>query len=211
LRPGSEPPRHGRRVALERILLPAALAPLPASAFDNRLPKDELELKYKTPRTPGPKPTDLGPRASGLKPCLDGKPHCFSSSAETFDDNDLYNADYGTTADWLVTPFKYSKPLAAASEDVSAAIAAYPPGQGGIDGGGFKVIEERVLKDSAYIYVQFESQRRGYIDDMEFYLKDGVANVRTSSRLGYLDMGVNAKVQRIDRACLDSPDELHII
>ena len=28
---------------------------------------------------------------------------------------------------------------------------------------------------------------------MEFALKDGICNVRTSSRLGYLDAGVNAK------------------
>ena len=29
--------------------------------------------------------------------------------------------------------------------------------------------------------------------DVEFALQDGTANVRTSSRLGYLDLGVNAK------------------
>ena len=33
----------------------------------------------------------------------------------------------------------------------------------------------------------------GYVDDVEFALADGVANMRTSSRLGYLDLGVNAK------------------
>ncbi|KAL1519761.1 hypothetical protein AB1Y20_023269 [Prymnesium parvum] len=190
--------RLSRRAALHQALLPAAACfvacPLPSRAFDNRLPPDELELKYKTPRTPGPKPTDIGPDAAGgLKPCIDGKPHCFSSSPETFEDNDLYNADYGTTADWLVEPFRYEMALPAAVDDVKAAIAAYPPGQNGVDGGGFKVIEERVAADSAYIYVQFEARRRGYIDDMEFSLKDGIANVRTSSRLGYLDMGVNAK------------------
>ena len=56
-----------------------------------------------------------GPRdGNGVKPCVDGKPHCFSSSPERFDDNDLFNADYGTTAGWLVDPFKYDKPLAEA-------------------------------------------------------------------------------------------------
>ena len=46
----------------------------------------------------------------------------------------------------------------------------------------------------AYLYVQFESRRRGYIDDVEFLLADGTMQLRTSSRLGYLDLGVNAKV-----------------
>ena len=47
----------------------------------------------------------------------------------------------------------------------------------------------------AYLYVQFESRRRGYIDDVEFLLADGTMQLRTSSRLGYLDLGVNAKVR----------------
>ena len=42
-----------RRGAVVGALL-AATSPiiLPAAAFDNRLPPDELELKYKSPRTP---------------------------------------------------------------------------------------------------------------------------------------------------------------
>ena len=135
-----------------------------------------------------------GPRdGNGVKPCVDGKPHCFSSSPERFDDNDLFNADYGTTAGWLVDPFKYDKPLAEALSELKGAIAAYPPGQRGIDGGGFKLMEERSDEKTAYLYVQFESGRKGYIDDVEFALGSGVANVRTSSRIGYTDMGVNAK------------------
>ena len=73
------------------------------------------------------------------------------------------------------------------------AIAAYPPGQRGIDGGGFKIVSEKSDARSAYVYVLFESLRKGYVDDVEFSLQDGVCNFRTSSRLGYLDLGVNAK------------------
>ena len=60
--------------------------------------------------------------------------------------------------------------LAEALADVKAAIDSYPPGQRGIDGGGFKVITEKsdVAAERAYIYVQFESRRKGYIDDVEF-------------------------------------------
>jgi len=195
----SLPPRHSSRRALLQNLAPAlslvGLAGVrPASAFENRLPVDEMELKYKTPRTKGPKPTDLGPRAGGgLKPCIDGKPHCFSTSAVTFDDSDLYEADSGPPEEWLVSPFTYQKPLAEAVADLRAAIAAYPPGQSGIDGGGYQTVSDQVSEAGAYTYVQFESRRKGYVDDMEFSLAKGVLNVRTSSRLGYTDAGVNAK------------------
>ena len=49
------------------------------------------------------------------------------------------------------------------------------------------------------MYVQFESLKNGYIDDVEFaYIKGGIGGeraiqVRSSSRVGYLDFGVNAK------------------
>ena len=153
----SVPPRHsslgaysgsgGSRRALLQNLVPAlglvGLCVPPASAFENRLPVDEMELKYKTPRTKGPKPTDLGPRAGGgLKPCLDGKPHCFSTTAVTFDDSDLYEADSGPPEEWLVSPFTYQKPLAEAVADVRSAIGAYPPGQRGIDGGGSQTVRD---------------------------------------------------------------------
>ena len=188
-----------RRAALQHalpLLLAATPAMIPRSAigFDNRLPPDEIELNYKTPRTPGPKPADIGPRAGNqLKPCIDGKPHCFSSSPEDRSDDELDTADYGETSEWLVKPFRFSKPLAEALADLKAAIGAYPPGQRGIDGGGFKLVTESATADGVYLYVQYEAQRKGYIDDMEWVLSNNVAQVRTSSRLGYLDMGVNAK------------------
>ena len=174
-------PFQDSSIAAPSFLPATALPALPALAFENRLPPDEVELKYKSPRSPGPKPTDIGAREDGgLKPCLDGKPHCFSSTPEYIEDNDLFNADTGASTEWLVRPFKYDKPMAAALLDLKTAIASYPPGQNGIDGGGFKLITENTKADRAYLYVQFESLRRGYIDDMEFSLKDGVVQVRTS-------------------------------
>ena len=121
-----------------RALLAVAPATLltqqsqPASAFANSLPPDELMLKYPSPKTPGPKPGDIGPRDGGaLKPCIDGKPHCFSSSAEQFDDE--FNAGE-LPEDWLVDPFRFDKSAAEAMADLKDAVAAYPPGQRGIDG-----------------------------------------------------------------------------
>ena len=72
---------------------------------------------------------------------------------------------------------------------------AYKPGQGGIDGGGFKIIKSDLK--NGYIYTQFESYKNGFIDDVEVAWIDGLGEravqVRSSSRLGYLDYGVNAK------------------
>jgi len=181
-----------RRVLLRTALaLPLAASLQPAEAFENRLPPDEFMLKYKTPQQPGPMPTDIGIQSSGanaLKPCTDGKPHCFSSSP--VEDEDLNNADFWGV---LVDPFKYDKPLAEAFADVKDAVAAYQVGQRGIDGGGFKLVSESTKGEVAYVYAQFQSLRKGYIDDMEFAMSSGTCNVRTSSRLGYADSGVNAK------------------
>ena len=53
--------------------------------------------------------------------------------------------------------------------------------------------------DKGYIYVLFESLKNGYIDDVEFAAIPGLGgqenevHVRSSSRIGYLDFGVNAK------------------
>ena len=190
-------PTLSRRATLHTALaLPLATVTTlrPAESFENRLPPDEMELKYKSPRTPGPKPTDIGVQGAdgnALKPCTDGKPHCFSSSPERLEDADLYDADYGQmTASWLVDPFKYDKPLAEAVADVKDTVAAYDVGQRGIDGGGFKLVREGSKGEAAYIYAQFESMRKGYVDDMEWAMYKGTCNVRTSSRIGYTDSGM---------------------
>lgn len=86
---------------------------------------------------------------------------------------------------------------AAAFTDVEKVVKAYPPGQKDIDGGGFKIVKSDA--SSGYLYAQFESLKRGYIDDVEFLLQaapgasEGELQLRSASRLGYLDMGVNAK------------------
>ena len=74
-----------------------------------------------------------------------------------------------------------------------AAVEAYPPGQGGIDGGGFKIVEADAAR--GYLYAQFESLKNGYVDDLELALvgPSGPLLVRSASRLGFLDFGVNAR------------------
>jgi uncharacterized protein (DUF1499 family) len=50
-----------------------------------------------------------------------------------------------------------------------------------------------VTAEPNYLYVEFTSKLMGYVDDTEFYLdeKAGVIQVRSASRLGRSDFGVN--------------------
>jgi uncharacterized protein (DUF1499 family) len=61
-----------------------------------------------------------------------------------------------------------------------------------------KIIEsmERVTiiqETDNYLYAEFKSKLMGYVDDVEFYLDPGenVIHVRSASRLGKSDLGVN--------------------
>ncbi|GFE69334.1 DUF1499 domain-containing protein [Chroococcus sp. FPU101] len=63
-----------------------------------------------------------------------------------------------------------------------------------------KVIEsmERttiIEETSNYLYAEFKSKLMGYVDDVEFYLdpSDNLIQVRSASRLGQSDLGVNRK------------------
>jgi uncharacterized protein (DUF1499 family) len=53
-----------------------------------------------------------------------------------------------------------------------------------------------VTATDKYLYVQFTSKLMGFVDDVEFYNTDGVIQVRSASRLGESDLGVNR--QRIE-------------
>jgi uncharacterized protein (DUF1499 family) len=46
-----------------------------------------------------------------------------------------------------------------------------------------------------YLYAEFKSKLMGFVDDVEFYKDDAnqVVNVRSASRLGKSDLGVNRK------------------
>jgi uncharacterized protein (DUF1499 family) len=55
-----------------------------------------------------------------------------------------------------------------------------------------------ITEEANYLYVEFKSALMGYVDDVEFYLDEGakVIQVRSASRLGKSDLGVNR--QRIE-------------
>ncbi|MDJ0650745.1 MAG: DUF1499 domain-containing protein [Xenococcaceae cyanobacterium MO_188.B19] len=53
-----------------------------------------------------------------------------------------------------------------------------------------KIIEE----SDNYLYAEFTSKLMGYVDDVEFYLDpNNIMHVRSASRLGKSDLGVNRK------------------
>ena len=54
-----------------------------------------------------------------------------------------------------------------------------------------KIVEET----DNYLYAEFTSKLMGYVDDVEFYLDNSanVVHVRSASRLGQSDLGVNRK------------------
>ena len=57
-----------------------------------------------------------------------------------------------------------------------------------------------VTETDNYLYAEFKSKLMGYVDDVEFYLEptENVIHVRSASRLGKSDLGVNrARVEEI--------------
>ena len=129
----------------------------------------------------------VGEEYLGLKHC-GAAPNCFCSTDSVEDD-----------PDHSIPPWTWPKDLGndkqKAFQQLTEVIASYKPGQGNIDGGGFKIIKQDI--DKGYIYAQFESLKNGYIDDLELAYIEGMGEravqVRSSSRIGYLDFGVNAK------------------
>jgi uncharacterized protein (DUF1499 family) len=154
----------------------------PVLAFDNAV------KVYDFPKTRGPAPTNLGLREDGnLRSCSRPSPNCFSTTSDiTADDaEDLID-------EHAIPLWKYRGTAEEAFGILSEVLDSYEPGQGGVDGGGFKVITQDPTK--RYYYAQFESLKRGFIDDVEFTVNsDSSVQVVSSSRIGYLDLGVNAK------------------
>ena len=170
----------------------------PANAFDNRIDDKYVNA---TPRTGIDEPNDLGHQErtksssqrtsyTGLKPC-DTSPNCWCSSAP-FENNP---ARYIPA--WNSSP---NNGNSNSIEDVKQIIDTYEAGQNSIDGGGYKIIDyinEKKNDNSGeqYIYVQFQSYKVGYIDDFECWYNplSKKFDIRSSSREGYSDLGVNAK------------------
>jgi uncharacterized protein (DUF1499 family) len=55
-----------------------------------------------------------------------------------------------------------------------------------------------VLAHPNYLYAEFRSRLLGYVDDVEFFFDGALIQVRSASRLGRRDFGVNrARIEKI--------------
>jgi len=118
----------------------------------------------------GKRPANLGYESGSLAPCR-RTPNCVSSQADPKD------AEH------------YVAPIAAKGDAIAAvrkAVEAMPRAT-------------VVTVEPGYLYAEFKSRLLGFVDDVEF-LHDpakGVVHVRSASRLGRRDFGVNR--ERVER------------
>ena len=126
----------------------------------------------------GNRPADLGASNSRLKPPSPTR-NSVSSQAALYPDHP--QRDY---ADIKPLPLK-SGPGANSIEALAAALRSMP---------GIKVVEQR----PDYLYAEAETRWLRFVDDLEFWLNParGAIEVRSASRLGREDFGVNR--QRIE-------------
>jgi uncharacterized protein (DUF1499 family) len=81
----------------------------------------------------------------------------------------------------------YIAPLKASLEEVKKAVEALPR-------------TRIVLAHTNYLYVEFRSRLLGFVDDVEFFFDDAAVQVRSASRLGRRDFGVNrARIEQLRR------------
>lgn len=117
----------------------------------------------------GTRPNNLGVNNGKLAVCPNS-PNCVSSQSPSTD----------TTH--FIQPLNYTSTPEKALSDLKAVIESEPR---------TKIITE----SSNYLYAEFKSALMGYVDDVEFYLdtSSNTIHVRSASRLGQSDLGVNRK------------------
>jgi uncharacterized protein (DUF1499 family) len=120
----------------------------------------------------------MGVRDGRLTPCPD-KPNCHGS-----DDPDEGHR---------VEPFAFTGPAGEAWEALREIVGAYP--------------KTKVVQDTGeYMHVEFTVSIFGFVDDVEFHLRPekGIIALRSASRLGYSDLGVNGRrIEKIRRLLRD--------
>lgn len=130
----------------------------------------------------GKRPTNLGINQGKLLDCP-GTPNCVNSQS--------------TDAESKIEPLTYRSSPVQALTKLKSIVEAMPRTQ-------------TVRQTSDYLYVEFTSAIMGFVDDVEFYLDKapGVIHVRSASRLGQSDLGVNRKrVEEIRAKFLQIEDE----
>jgi uncharacterized protein (DUF1499 family) len=124
----------------------------------------------------GTTPSNLGVQAGQLAACPNS-PNCVSSQAE----------DEGHR----IVPLAFSGDAAEAMARLAQVVARQP---------GATIVTQR----SDYLYATFQTRMMGFVDDVEFVANraQNRIDVRSASRLGYGDFGVNRKRIEAVRAAL---------
>ncbi len=128
----------------------------------------------------GDRPTNLGVKAGKLAPCPTS-PNCVVSQGDT-------DPEHG------IAPLAYSGDPAQAMAQLASVVTAMPR---------TTVVEST----DTYLYAEFASKLMGFVDDVEFYLDpaESTIQVRSASRLGQSDLGVNRqRVEAIRQALQQS-------
>ena len=115
----------------------------------------------------GKRPSNLGMRDGKLAPCP-STPNCVCSQSED--------------AGHKIEPLTYKSTPEVAFTQLKQAIASQP--------------RTKIITQSPnYLYAEFTSAIMKFVDDVEFYLDEDakVIHVRSASRLGQSDLGVNRK------------------
>ena len=117
----------------------------------------------------GTRPDNLGVNDGKLAPCP-STPNCVCSQSDQ-SDNEHY-----------IQPFSYSGSKEKTKEKLLAAI---------LNSSGSKIIKN----DSDYIYAEFTTLIMRFKDDVQFYFDDSskIIHIKSASRLGSGDLGVNRK------------------
>ncbi|PLZ98192.1 hypothetical protein CEN50_12200 [Fischerella thermalis CCMEE 5268] len=113
----------------------------------------------------GKRPSNLGVRDRKLAPCPNS-PNCVSSQS--------------TDAVHKIAPLTYTSSPEQALADIKSIIQSLPR-------------TTIITETEDYLYAEFKSAMMGFVDDVEFYLdcNDNIIHVRSASRLGQSDLGVN--------------------
>lgn len=160
-------------IAAEPLLIaPAVSTPLTAPTVEVAMAKPLFSFS-------GKQPTNIGVKAGKLTACPNTA-NCVNSQTPAAD------------AEHHIAPIAYKSAPAEAMAKLKSVIAGMER---------TKVITET----GDYLYVEFTTALMGYVDDVEFYLDPstpGQVQVRSASRLGQSDLGVNRKRVEAIRAKL---------
>ena len=120
---------------------------------------------FSLPGLPGSRPADLGPRDGRLKDCP-SSPNCVCSDSQ----RDSHR----------VAAFEFVGAGAGAFASAKEMVAALP--------------RTRIVEESEnYLHAECRTALLGFVDDLELHLRDDAIAVRSASRLGYSDLGLNRR------------------